>query len=601
MFDLTAQRLLSLRYRMAVAVLVGVVLIAVASLGVMRWANGRATAVSDVSALQTARINAGLLASELQKFRLLPLVLIEYPDVRSVLERESPDDIAFLNGKLELLANRTDAAVIYVLRPDGRTIAASNWRRKDSFVGHDWRFRSYFSEALRTGSAELFALGMVSSRPGLYIARRIDHDGQPLGVIVVKVEFDRLETAWARHVGPTFVTDRDGVVIITSRPEWRFRAVKQLTPEKLSSANKSLQFGRLPIHPIDLSFEGATVREQASRGEVSYRAASLPVPLAGGKLNFLQPLAPAAASATASARLAILAGVILVAGVLGIMFRVREKVLLQVMAREMLESEVTLRTAELTEVNRQLIKESREREQADRSLRAAREELAQANRLGSIGQITAGVAHEINQPVAAIRTFAENAAQFLDRDLPERARANLSLIVDLTARIGTITAELRSFARRRTPLMSAVEVSAAIDGSLLLIGDRIRSQGVILDRLGPQEGIHVLADRVGLEQVLINLLQNGLEALEGQPEPHLRIRVQLEGEQGVLLEVSDNGPGVPPDLVDQIFTPFVTGRPDGLGLGLGIARDIAREFGGELLIVRSVLGGAAFRLCLRRA
>ncbi len=598
---LTARRLSGPHRRIATAAVIGMVLIAALSYGVLSWANSHAATLSDISAKQSARTHAGLLASELQKFRLLPIVLIEYPDVHAVLERDDAGAISRLNGKLELLAARTDAAVIYVMRPDGRTIAASNWRQSDSFLGHDWRFRPYFAEALRKGSAELFALGTVSSRPGLYIARRISRGHQPLGVIVVKVDFDHLEAAWARQTGPTFVTDQDGVVMITSRPKWRFRSLRPLSAEKVAMATRTLQFGRRPIGPIDLTFDGATVHQPATGGEINYRAASIPVPLAGGELTFLQPLAPAAASANATARLIILAGVILVAVVLAIMLRAREKALLQVATRRMLESEVTLRTAELTEVNRKLIEESREREQADRSLRAAREELAQANRLGSIGQITAGVAHEINQPVAAIRTFAENAGQFLDRGRPESARDNLGLIVDLTARIGRITAELRAFSRRGTPTINEVEVQAAIDGALLLMGDRIRSQGVTLDRAGREQGVRVMADRVRLEQVLINLIQNGLEALDGRPEPHLQISIGREGKNGVILEVADNGPGVPAELVDEIFTPFVTGRPDGLGLGLGIARDIAREFGGDLAIVRSILGGAGFQLSLKRA
>jgi two-component system C4-dicarboxylate transport sensor histidine kinase DctB len=579
----------------------GVALIIVLSLGASRWAESHAAAVSDVSAGQAARINAGLLASELQKFRLLPLVLSEYPDVSAVLEREDPEATARLNGKLEMLAGQTDAAVIYVMCLDGRTIVASNWRRGDSFVGHHWQFRPYFSEAMRTGSAELFALGTVSSRPGLYIARRISRAGRPLGVVVVKVEFDRLEAAWARQAGPTFVTDGDGVVMITSRPEWRFKALRRLTPEKVSAANRTLQFGRLPLAPLNLSFDGATVREQPVGGQVSYRAATLPVPLSSGELRFLQPLEPAMASATSNARLAILGGVILVATVLGLMLRAREKALMQVTTRRALETEVTLRTAELTEVNHRLIEESRERIQADRALRSAREELAQANRLGSIGQITAGVAHEINQPVAAIRTFAENAGQFLERGQDERARDNLARIVGLTARIGSITAELRNFSRRGTPTIGVVEVAAAIDGALLLMGDRIRSQGVALDRSGCGRDVCVEADRVRLEQVLINLIQNALEALDGWAYPRLRISIEPVGDDHVYLEVVDNGPGVPAELADQIFTPFITGRPDGLGLGLGIARDIAREFGGELEIIGSRLGGAGFRLSLRRA
>lgn len=603
--SVSRRQLLSHR-RIVTATLVGIALMGMLTFASLQWANRYAQAVSDVSAAQAARINVGLITSELQKFRLLPLVLMEYPDVSAVLENENPNVTARLNGKLELLAARTDAAVIYVMRPDGRTIVASNWRKRDSFIGHEWRFRPYFSEALRTGSAELFALGTVSSRPGLYIAHRISRGDHVLGVIVVKVDFERLETGWARQAGPTMVTDRDGVVIITSRPEWRFHTLHDLPPEKVSTAARTLQFGRLPILPINLSIDGAAVSEPVSGGpvsggKVSYRMATLSVPVAGGDLRFLQPLAPAAASATAIARLAVLACAIIVAVFLSLLVRAREKALLQVTTRLTLEREVTFRTAELTEVNRRLIDESRERLQADRSLRLAREELAQANRLGSIGQITAGVAHEINQPVACIRTFAENAGQFLDRGQTERAHANLGLIVELSARIGRITAELRSFSRRGTPMMGVVEISAALDGALLLLGDRIKSQGVRLDRVGQSQNVRVQADRVRLEQVLINLMQNAMEALAGQADQHLQISINLVSEDHVTLEVADNGPGVPPDLADQIFTPFITGRPDGLGLGLGIARDIAREFGGELLHAPSPSGGACFRLNLRRA
>lgn len=598
---LTAWRLSGAHRRIAIAAMSGLFLIAALSLSAMRWADAHALRETDVTAAQVAHSHAGLLASRLQTLRLLPHVLIEYPDVSAVLEHDDPGVVTRLNGKLELLAARTDAAAIYVMRMDGRTIASSNWRAIDSFVGHDWGFRPYFAEALRAGAAELFALGTVSRRPGLYIARRIDGAGRPLGVIVVKVSFSELETGWARQAGPTLVTDGDGVVMITSRPEWRFKALRELPLEKVAAAKRSLQFGGVPISPIDLVFDGANVDQLPLGGRIRYRAASISMPLAGGELKYLHPLAPAVEGATANARVAILAGVILVALVLGFMLRAREKALLQVTTRRMLESEVTARTAELTEVNHRLIKESGERERADRNLRLAREELAQANRLASIGQITAGVAHEINQPVAAIQTFAENAEQFLERGRPDRVQVNLGLIVELTARIGTITSELRSFARRSPPSIGSVDLGAAIDGALLLTGDRIRSQGVLLERICNGEHVHVAADRVRLEQVLINLIQNGLEALEGHPTPRFQINVDVKDRGNVIVDVSDNGPGVPVALVDEIFTPFVTGHPNGLGLGLGIARDITREFGGELELVRSVLGGAGFRLSLRRA
>jgi len=329
------------------------------------------------------------------------------------------------------------------------------------------------------------------------------------------------------------------------------------------------------------------------------RLATTQIPLAGAQMRVLYPLDPAMRSANANARLVSLGALIVIAGALLLLWRARERRLIQIAAQRALEGQVAERTAELRETNAQLVAESSERALADQRYRAAREELAQANRLGSLGQITAGVAHEINQPVAAIRSFAENAQGFLARGDSGRADENLGRIVDLTQRIGTITAELRNFARRRTPETGAVDVDAVIESTLLLIGDRVRAQGVVLERTGPA-GLHVTADRVRLEQILINLIQNALDALAGQKAPVIRI-VTARTDARIMIEVADNGLGVAPELAGELFMPFVTGRAEGLGLGLPIARNIAREFGGELSLVPSPLGGAAFRIELPEA
>jgi two-component system C4-dicarboxylate transport sensor histidine kinase DctB len=279
---------------------------------------------------------------------------------------------------------------------------------------------------------------------------------------------------------------------------------------------------------------------------------------------------------------------------------VRERRAMQQESRRLLEREVERRTAELVTANERLQVESRERELAATRLREAREELAQANRLGSIGQITAGVAHEINQPIAAIRTFAENALRLIERNNAEKVRTNLHNIVQLTSRIGAITVELRRFARRGTPAIAAVQIQSAIRGALLLLGDRLRVMGVDLRlALGADADVRVVADRVRLEQILINLIQNALDAMKDTTDPAIEIAARVE-ERKVEIVVTDNGPGIPPEVVDKLFTPFVTSKHDGLGLGLGIARDIVREFGGELALASSA-AGATFVVTLRRA
>ncbi|WP_164523236.1 sensor histidine kinase [Sphingomonas koreensis] len=575
----------------------GAVLLALITILAFRVAQQQAVSATDRAAAQLARDNAGLFASELQKFRLLPLVLAEYPDVRAMLETRDTAVAERINARLELLAQRTDAAAIYVLTAQGRAIAASNYRLPASFVGQDYGFRPYFQGAVRDGGAELFALGTVSGRPGLYLARRIGDAARPLGVIVVKIEFEAMQAAWARQQGKTLVTDPHGVVIVTSEPRWRFGTIGRLGADDRAAIRATRQYGSLPLDPLPLTIDGADAR---MGGETpGNRLATTQIPLAGAQMRVLYPLDPAMRSANANARLVSLGALIVIAGALLLLWRARERRLIQIAAQRALEGQVAERTAELRETNAQLVAESSERALADQRYRAAREELAQANRLGSLGQITAGVAHEINQPVAAIRSFAENAQGFLARGDSGRADENLGRIVDLTQRIGTITAELRNFARRRTPETGAVDVDAVIESTLLLIGDRARAQGVVLERTGPA-GLHVTADRVRLEQILINLIQNALDALAGQKAPVIRI-VTARTDARIMIEVADNGLGVAPELAGELFMPFVTGRAEGLGLGLPIARNIAREFGGELSLIPSPLGGAAFRLELPEA
>lgn len=555
-----------------------------------RWANSQAAHETDQAAEQTARAHAGLLASELQKFRLLPQVLSEYPDVAAVLGGSAPAAEARLNETLELLANRTDAAVIYVIGLDGRTVAASNWRLPTSFIGQNYGFRPYFRDAMRSGNSELFALGTVSGRPGLYLARRVEQGRRAIGAIVVKVEFDSLESSLGRAGGATFVTDPRGVVLVTSVPGWRFRSTHALDAATLADAQRTLQFGPTPPAPLPFTLEDREV----DIGRDRYRAASLPVALEGAQLIHLEPLAPALATAKTRARLWGL-GLLLVAVVgAAALIRDADRRRLQREAREALEAEVARRTAELSDANARLLVESAEREEADQRYRLAREELAQANRLGSLGQITAGVAHEINQPVAAIRTFAENATTFLEREATDKVRGNLAQIVSLTARIGAITAELRGFARRKTPAKGSTAIGAAIDGAMLLMGDRARGS-VQIDIAKDVRSARVVGDRVRVEQVLINLLQNALDAAR-----HVVVTAHAE-EETIALTVSDDGPGVDPELADKLFTPFVSGKPQGLGLGLAIARDIAREFGGELTLAKSALDGASFQWTLKRA
>lgn len=578
--------------RWLLPVLIALAIVALATFAGDRWSRAQATRLTDAAAETTANSHAALLASELQKFRLLPLVLVEFPDVRAALSG-SASAPGRLDARLEQLAARTDAANLYVIDANGRTVAASNYRTPTSFVGQNYSFRPYFRDAMRRGASELFALGTVSGRPGLYLARRVDDGGRALGVVVVKVEFDTVEAAWARSSGASFVVGAQNVVLITSRADWRFRSIGPVAPATAEAARRTLQFGGITPLPAPLVVSG----RDAIAGAERFRIGVVEAPIAGARLIHLTPFAPALTSARTLALLWGL-GAMLCAGIVGaVLVRAAERRRLQREAHARLEREVAARTAELRDANERLRIESDERIATDRRYRAAREELAQANRLGTLGQITAGVAHEINQPVAAIRTFAENGATLIDRGADGAARENLGRIVALADRIGTITAELRGFARKRTPSGGIATLGDILDGLSILIGERARGR-ITVHADGAVRAMRLVGDRVRIEQILVNLIQNALDAI-GDADGRITVDAATDTST-MTITVADTGPGVAPDIRDALFTPFTSGKPSGLGLGLAIARDIAREFGGDL-ILRPDGPGARFALTLKVA
>ncbi|MGU3391691.1 sensor histidine kinase [Sphingomonas sp. M1A8_2b] len=572
----------------------GVIVAGVASIYGPR-ADADATAAVRVRAVQQTRSNLRLLEAELQTYRLLPVMLGEYPDVRAALVSGRAD--AALNEKLAMLARRTGAPVIYALDTQGMTIAASNAGRPDSFLGHNYRYRDYFTAAMASGATEFFALGSVSGRPGLYLSRRIEQGGRPLGVVVVKVEFGKIARAWIQDHMATFVTDRDGIILISSDPRLQFRTTHPLSSVRRDALIRTRQFGSSPLVAAPLRLDDGRSRLVDGTPAV---AIALPVPIAGWRLVHMEPLDAALRAAAARTRWATaIAALVTVTAMLAAWWAY-ERRKRNAGARAELEAEVARRTAELRATAERLQIEVEQREASDQRFRQAREELAHANRVGSIGTITASVAHEINQPVAAIRTFADNAAAFLARGAPDRAAANLEAIVDLTSRIGTITAGLRRYARRGAGSIGPVALDEAIDGVRLLIGDRFRAKGVTLDLpTGPEARLTVIAGRVRLEQVLVNLLQNALDAVADRRDARVSVTVGRKG-RDVVLTVADNGPGIAADMADHLFTPFETSKKDGLGLGLGIARDIMTEFGGTLDLVPAP-EGAIFRMILVKA
>ncbi|WP_247874292.1 ATP-binding protein [Azospirillum sp. TSH58] len=526
------------------------------------------------------------LRTELERHAAVPMVLARDREVADLLRDPSPERVDRLNRKLEAIAATLKASALYVMNAAGTTVAASNWNASPSFVGQNFSYRPYFQSAMEQGEGHHFALGTTSLVPGYYTAQRVvaenRTDGRPAGVVVLKVGFQELERAWSHGQEKVLVSDRDGIVFITNVEGWRYNALPRRLPVTLPAA-AAPPTEEIPTLPW--AFGGAsdriTLRE--GNGERRYLLQSAAVPGGDWTIHALTSLAPVATRAQQAGLLA--AAVVALAALTGHALAQRrlnlvERLALQEEARAELERRVAAATAEL---------------------RATENELTQAAKLAALGQMSAAMAHEINQPLAAIRSFADNAVVLLERGRPDAVRDNLAEIADLTDRMAAITRSLKGFARRASGTLGAVSAAAAVGQALALLEARLRRDSVTVDTDLPPGPLLVTGEDVRLQQVLVNLIGNAADAMRASPRRHVRIALAEEGEEAVLT-VRDSGPGIAEADLPRIFVPFFTTKEagDGLGLGLSISHGIVEDFGGSLTAANHPEGGALFTIRLKR-
>lgn len=486
---------------------------------------------------------------ELEKFRMASVVLAKDPDAVAVLTNATPDSIAYLNGKFEGLSKEMQAASIYLLDEDGLALASSNWREPTSFVGKSYSFRAYFREGKSKGSHEQFALGNVSRRPGLYISRRIDTNLSRKGIVVIKVEFDQLEEEWRGYGKPAFVTNPAGVVLVTSKPDWRFKSIGRLTGEQQKSAASSRDFGEGEIVQLPIYAQNQVARIGARFDHAPKIVEAVKRPSSNWTVHVLADTQDVVAVAVYRTRILMLVTVLLLTSLFFI---------------DLYRRRAIIARAELA---------------ASERVRDLNDRLAHSNKLSILGQIAAGVGHEINQPLATIGTYASSAILLNDQGATKSVRENLERIGKLTIRIGEITRELRTFSRKSPRRLETVELRAAIDSALLLLHERATDLQADIRVISETEGQTVMAYQGAVEQVIVNLVQNALDA--GGMNTRIDIHI-ISNNKWHEISVRDYGPGLSPKAQAELFQPFSTSKQSGLGLGLVISRDLVAEFGGEL-------------------
>ena len=543
---------------------------------------------------QTLDLYVANLLGTLHRYEALPQILGDLPTLRDVLA--DPLRLEFqtnANRRLKEISSQTGAEVIYLMDAKGNTLAASNWDKKDSFIGRNFAFRPYFSDATAGRLGRFFGQGTTSAKRGYFFGAPVWDNGQVIGVLVVKVDLDHTETLWGKSPEQLLLTDSNGVVVLTSRPEWRFRATRPLSDEERQSISAIQPYPTQEPRPLNLNQQAWLVQTRS-------------IPETGWEVNILAPrvLVDRSVSTVMAVGGATLLVVMLLVGL--VMQRRRhymDRIDFEARARHDSEKRVVERTADLEGLNRRLKSEVLEREQAQQEAARAQDELVQAGKLSVLGTMSASISHELNQPLAAIRSYAENAEILLDHQRLDDARGNLKLINELTGRMASIIAHLRAFARRDRHAPESVALQPALDDALALLAKRRRAMAVELVRDLPEATLWVQAGETRLRQVLGNLLANALDALTEKANPRKLWLSAERRDDYVYLTIRDNGPGFTSQAMAHAREPFFTTktRTQGLGLGLAICDTLMRALGGELLLANHPEGGALLTLQLRVA
>ena len=564
--------------------------------GLFVWLAVSSTGNLTISELEkTAQARLALYDSSLRaaidRYRYLPYVVSRHHQVIDAVSGQGNANTA--DRYLQQVNERSGAAALYVLDRSGKTIASSNWNTPDSFVGEDYSFRPYFKQSITGAEGFFFGIGVTTGRSGLFISTPIRRngpiDGQIIGVVVVKLELDELERNWQDGGEVVFVADADGVITMTSRSDWKYRTLLPLSAQDRERIVRNRQYSDEKLQSLDIGGQIADGSGTLTIGSDKFLYDVKKIDGSDWRIFFLTPMN----EVTARQGMVMLITVIVSGLVLLIILFLRERELKLASQREALEFE------RIQALNTRLEEEIAERRKTENELRGTQNELVQAGKLAALGQMSAAIAHEINQPIAAIRTFCASATLMIERGKTEQLDQNISQISSLTERMGAITGQLKTFSRKSTGVLEPVDLKVALDNALQLLGPQLDSENCQLERNQPNSPLCVQADLVRIEQICVNIIRNALDAMIGSPEK--RIRIDLTSDiDTVIMRISDTGPGMSDDALALLFDPFFTTKEpgQGVGLGLSVTYGIVRDFGGSIKAYNAPSGGACFEVRL---
>ncbi|MFN6925348.1 MAG: ATP-binding protein [Tabrizicola sp.] len=513
----------------------------------------------------------GNLMAELQRTSVVPLLLSRDPELVRALR---DGNFSATSAKLIALQTQIGVASIRLLDKDGRVVGATN----RNILGTNNRNETYFVEAQRTKETIFTAVKRESGGFDFVYSRAIMDESRAIGVIVVSVDLMKYERAWSGLQDAVLVTDSEGIVILATEALWRGQPVNEALalrdpPSAISRALRAT--ADWAQTPPDAYVRGEAVMKTEAR-----------IPFRGWKIQTFTAYASVREQVNGILALQIMGFAILMAFTFYLLSR-------RAWSRSL---SFQRESAELRSLNARLQREIAEREKVQKDLEVAELTLAQSSKLAALGEMSAAVSHELNQPLAAMKTYLAGARLLLQRRRPEEALSSFQRIDDLIERMGAITRQLKSYARKGGEAFEEVDLRACVSSALAMMEPQLKARVVKISRGLPRQPVMVMADRIRLEQVIINLLRNALDATKDTKDP--QIDILLSAGETATLTVRDNGHGIT-DL-ENLFEPFYTTKKpgEGVGLGLAISSGIVTDLGGRLTARNGEGGGAVFEMQL---
>ena len=540
------------------------------------------------------------ISAKLDKYAHIPRLLSKDKELVDALSHpENSAQIDLTNRYLEQVNEVIQAADTYLLDGIGNTIASSNWNLDRSFIGRNFAWRPYFYDAISGQKSQYFALGSTSGQRGYYYAYPVIYAAEVIGVVVVKMDLSSIEDNWQSKNSYFVATDDNNIVFMSSRPDWLFHSVSELSEQSRQKIQETRQYLDSAIPSLgfygDVNLaETEWIKPKQGWIKDDYIVSTNKLDNLALNIHVLSPKVNVFWDTFGFLIiLTMIFAIIYLAFLLLHHRQIRQRQIerLQAEAKQKLEFLVMERTSKLhVEID--------ERIRAEQALRQTQDELIQAAKLAVLGQMSASISHELNNPLAAIRSFADNGRRFLANGKPERTDENLERISALTVRMAKISEQLKSFARKtETGDQVEAQLLPLIINAKELMQPQFKSHYVEFEIKAPESPIRCSINPIQLEQVIINLLTNAMQAVDEQDIKKVVLTLE-EHQDRVYIHVDDTGTGLNLNQMKNLFEPFFTTKKNGLGLGLSISQQIMHGMSGDLTAHSSPLGGARFTITL---